>query len=476
MYEPVLIQGGMGVGVSNWCLAKAVSSQGHLGVVSGTLLENVFARRLQEGDPDGHLKRACLQFPDQKLSERVWQTYFIEGGKKTCAPYKSVPMFSLIPPKELVELTILANFVEVWLAKEGHQGLIGINYLEKIQLPTLPSLYGSMLAGVDYVLMGAGIPKAIPGILDRLSKNLDVSLKIDVAGDSEKLTQEPITHFSPSEFLAETYDLKRPKFIAVVSSHTLAANLAKKSSGKVDGFVVENHTAGGHNAPPRGTLKLDENNEPIYGPRDSADLEEMKKLNLPFWLAGKYGTNEALKQAKLAGANGVQVGTPFAFCKESGIDNKYKEEVLKKILHGEVKILTDYRASTSGYPFKVVEIEGTISEKDVFENRKRVCDLGGLRQAYTKDDGTIGFRCPGEPEDIYLKKGGNKEDIEGRKCLCNALLATISLGQQRNCGSLPEPAIVTAGDHLVELSQFISPTKLSYSAKEVIQSITGNSR
>ncbi len=82
MHEPVLIQGGMGVGVSNWCLAKAVSSQGHLGVVSGTLLENVFARRLQEGDPDGHLKRACLQFPDQKLSERVWQTYFIEGGKK----------------------------------------------------------------------------------------------------------------------------------------------------------------------------------------------------------------------------------------------------------------------------------------------------------------------------------------------------------------------------------------------------------
>ena len=473
MYEPVLIQGGMGVGVSNWCLAKAVSSQGHLGVVSGTLLEQVFARRLQEGDFDGHLKRACLQFPDQDICDRVWQTYFIEGGKPICAPYKTAPMFSLIPSKELVELTILANFVEVYLAKEGHQGLIGINYLEKIQLPTLASIYGAMLAGVDYVLMGAGIPKAIPGVLDRLSKNLDVSLKIDVAGPTDKLSQEPVVHFSPDKFLTMTQDLKRPKFVAVVSSHTLAMNLAKKSSGKVDGFVVENHTAGGHNAPPRGTLKLDENNEPIYGPRDNADLEEMKKLNLPFWLAGRYGTSDALKQAKLAGAQGVQVGTPFAFCNESGIDKKYKTEVLTKILHGEAKILTDYRASTSGYPFKVVELEQTISQKGVYENRKRICDLGALRQAYTKDDGTIGFRCPGEPEEVFLKKGGNEDEIEGRKCLCNALLATVGLGQQRNCGSPPEPAIVTAGDHLVELSQFISPTKLSYSAREVIQSITG---
>ncbi|MDX2107574.1 MAG: nitronate monooxygenase [Candidatus Melainabacteria bacterium] len=474
MYEPVLIQGGMGVGVSNWCLAKAVSSQGHLGVVSGTLLENVFARRLQDGDKEGDLNRACLHFPDQELATRVWQTYFVDGGKKDCAPYKPVPMFSLTPPKELIELTILANFVEVWLAKEGHSGLIGINYLEKIQLPTLPSLYGAMLADVDYVLMGAGIPKAIPGILDRLSKNLDVSLKIDVAGDTDKLIQPAISSFNPGDYLTLTHDLKRPKFIAVVSSHTLAANLAKKSSGKVDGFVVENHTAGGHNAPPRGALKLDENNEPIYGPRDSADLAEMKKLNLPFWLAGKYGTKQALRKALDAGANGVQVGTPFAFCNESGIDSKYKEAVLRKILNGEAKILTDHRASTSGYPFKVVEMEGTISQEDVFENRKRICDLGGLRQAYTRDDGTIGFRCPGEPEEIFLKKGGNEEDIKGRKCLCNALLATVSLGQQRNCGSLPEPAIITAGDHLGELAKFISPTKLGYSAKEVIQSITGD--
>ena len=32
---PVIIQGGMGVGVSGWRLARAVAERGHLGVVSG---------------------------------------------------------------------------------------------------------------------------------------------------------------------------------------------------------------------------------------------------------------------------------------------------------------------------------------------------------------------------------------------------------------------------------------------------------
>ena len=45
--NPTIIQGGMGVAVSGWRLAHAVSSLGQLGVVSGTALDQVFARRLQ---------------------------------------------------------------------------------------------------------------------------------------------------------------------------------------------------------------------------------------------------------------------------------------------------------------------------------------------------------------------------------------------------------------------------------------------
>jgi len=68
-------------------------------------------------------------------------------------------------------ITVLGNFVEVFLAREGHDQPVGINYLTKIQAPTLPSLYGALLAGVGYVLMGAGIPRDIPGALDQLARH-----------------------------------------------------------------------------------------------------------------------------------------------------------------------------------------------------------------------------------------------------------------------------------------------------------------
>ncbi len=63
---------------------------------------------------------------------------------------------------------MVSNFVEVFLAREDHTNPVGINFLEKVQMPHLASIYGAMLAGVGYVLMGAGIPLHIPGVLDLL--------------------------------------------------------------------------------------------------------------------------------------------------------------------------------------------------------------------------------------------------------------------------------------------------------------------
>ena len=56
--EPTIIQGGMGVAVSNWRLANAVARQGQLGVVSATALDTVLVRRLQDGDADGAMRRS----------------------------------------------------------------------------------------------------------------------------------------------------------------------------------------------------------------------------------------------------------------------------------------------------------------------------------------------------------------------------------------------------------------------------------
>src|SRR5689334_676803 len=128
---PTIIQGGMGVGVSGWRLARAVSRQGQLGVVSGTALDEVFARRLQDGDPGGHLRRALDHFPFPEIAERIYNTYYVAGGKEPRTPYSKLPKHTKAGSPEFRELTVLANFVEIWLAKEGHGNPVGINYLEK---------------------------------------------------------------------------------------------------------------------------------------------------------------------------------------------------------------------------------------------------------------------------------------------------------------------------------------------------------
>ena len=56
--SPAIIQGGMGVGVSSWRLARAVARTGQLGVVSGVALDTLLARRLQTGDDGGHVRHA----------------------------------------------------------------------------------------------------------------------------------------------------------------------------------------------------------------------------------------------------------------------------------------------------------------------------------------------------------------------------------------------------------------------------------
>jgi nitronate monooxygenase len=466
MTLPKLIQGGMGVGVSSWALAQAVSRKGQLGVVSGVALDVVHARRLNDGDPGGHLRRAYERFARPEVVEKVLRRYYRPRGRPTGTPYLTVPSHRLDPPSLLIDLTVLANFAEVSLAKEGHSGLIGINYLEKIQLPTLYALYGAMLAGVDVVLMGAGIPKEIPHVLDLLAAGQPATYRISVAGATPH--DERVTRFDPVAFLGGTPStpLVRPRFLAIVASNTLAGFLAKSVHGRPDGFVVEGPIAGGHNAPPRAALVLDEEGQPIYGPRDDVDLHALGALGIPFWLAGGYGSPERLREALNAGAAGIQVGSAFALCEESGMDPAIKHEIIARAVTGTLGVHTDPRASPSGYPFKVVALENTVSDLDKYLSRQRVCDLGFLRTPYVRDDDTTGYRCTAEPEADYVDKGGTLEDTEGRKCLCNGLLATIGLGQLRQQD--PELPIVTAGDDLERAVRVLAVDGGKYTASDVV--------
>ena len=466
---PTIIQGGMGAGVSNWRLARAVSQLGHLGVVSGTALDQILVRRLQDGDPDGHMRRGLDHFPFGEMAERVRREYFIPGGKSEREPYKTLPLHEKNGPRKREELCIVANFVEVYLAREGLDNPVGINYLEKIQIPHLPSLYGAMLAGVGYVLMGAGIPVKIPGVLDRFVHHQPATYPLHVAGAHEG--EETELAFDPAEFMVEDLPpLTRPRFLAIISSNVLAAAMLKKANGNVEGFVIEGHTAGGHNAPPRGKLQVDETGEVIYGERDRVDIDKIRQLGRPFWLAGGYGSPEKLREALSVGAAGIQVGTAFAFCEESGLRSDYKKAILEKVSGSEARVVTDSSASPTSFPFKVVQLEGTLSEMEVYLARPRVCDLGYLRETYRTPEGAIGYRCSAEPLTVYVSKGGKPDESTGKRCLCNALLATIGHPQVRN-GNLTEMGVVTSGNDLMALGRFLPPDKRTYHAADVVEKL-----
>ncbi len=470
---PSIIQGGMGAGVSNWRLAKAVARLGQLGVVAGTALDQLLSLRLQNGDADGAIRRALEHFPFPRVAKRILDAYFVPGGQDPSKPRKPGKMLAAERNLPAQELCIAANFVEVFLAREGHSGPVGINFLEKIQMPHLPSLYGAMLAGAAVIIVGAGIPLEFPTAIQALANHQPASYTVAVSGPKAAelvvLTLDLADFAEPGQTLPL---LEKPAFLPIVSSATLGTMMARRLPGGVDGFVIETAVAGGHNAPPRGQMQFTPDGQPVYGPRDVADLDIFRKIGLPFWLAGGYGSPEKYREALGLGAAGIQMGTAFALCTESGLAPDLRRALVTKALTGKARVFTDALASPTGFPFKVAELEGTLSDPDVYARRQRVCNLGFLREAYRKADGSLGYRCAAEPEAAWIAKGGKPEAAAGRKCLCNALVANIGLPCLQPDGS-PELPLVTLGDDLAGVGRFCADGQTDYTAADVIQTMAG---
>jgi len=464
--EKEIIQGGMGVGVSNYKLAKEVSKLGQLGIVSGVALEAVMTRRLQNGDPTGEVRSALKQFYDEYFSEWIIDTYFIPGGKKPNVKYKRTPFpkFKLnkdnslsLTDEKLTKLIVAANFVEVYLAKRGHDNPVGINYLYKVRYAMMPAMFGAMLAGANALLIGAGFAKEIPDALTAISENNKATLPIPIVGDKDQKLL-----FDPGK-LFRNKNLRRPAFIGILSNH-----MGLRALPNADAYVFEGPTAGGHNAPARSKL-LNALGEPEYGIKDDMDYGLLKMLLeqnaekfgsiQPYWFAGGYAGR--LREAQEHGAVGVQVGTPFAFSQESGIDPTLKLKILKQIMDGGT-VFTSPDASSSGFPFKLFQSQDTLTNPDLYNKRKRVCDLGYLIELYDRKGAT---RCPSENISSYIKKGGFEKDTINKVCLCNGLPATVGLGSP---GEMP---IVTAGSDLSLVKILVTKYGLNYSAKNVIDYI-----
>lgn len=503
-----LIQGGMGVYVSNWRLARSVAMERPgqtAGTVSGTALDVVYVRLLQLGDPGGHVRRALAAFDvtfGVDLGRRICARYFIEGGKAPEARFHTAPMQiarvegggTTVPggatqhvhlklEPGIVELLIATGFAEVWLAKEGHAGNIFINFLNKIDLPLIYTMYGAMLAGVDGIIVGAGNPDGLPAIRSRLAEHRPVTRAISVlyqeAGETFSIA------FDPRKICAgalTAHPIKRPAFLAIVTLDELVRALAASPSEAPDGFIIENHSAGGHNANPVGPLQRDERGQPRYGAQDNPDLAAIRAVGAPFWLAGGYNSHARLQEALAEGATGVQVGSLFAMAEESGMRPEYRLEIRKALRGGadDADLVRTTMVSPTGFSFKVVQLEGTLADPAVFGQRRRVCDIGLLQQlGLSKPDESgaraLFQRCAAGPVEGYVGKRGLARNTEERRCLCNGLLACAGLGQVKQIDGQPseEPAIITLGDHLDGVRRLSRNGQAQYWARDVVADILG---
>lgn len=467
---PRIIQGGMGIGVSSWRLARAVAHLGEYGVVSGTAIDTVMVRELQDGDPHGRM-RALRAYPDQEIADYIIDRYHVPGGIGEGKPYKLLPMHRFKPTVRSQRILSIAAFTEVYLAKDGHHGLVGINLLCELKRYSLACMYGAMLAGVDGIFMGAGIPKEEAEQIPNLAAGLPARLRLDVdTSMAPNIDEIYYYQLDPADLLDTPPQLKWPQFYPIISSDMLARILSKKLPPElITGWIVEGAVAGGHNAPPR-NKKYGEHRNPIYDERDVADLAKIAELGYPFYLAGGYASPDRLEEALRGGATGIQVGSLFSLAAESGYPESYKRELITGIHRGEVAIRTDGRISPTGFPFKVVEMEGTLGIPENYAKRQRHCDLGYLQRAYVDEKGRLSTRCPAEPVDIYVEKGGKREDTEDRGCLCNGLMANIGMAQEQKWGT--EGRLLTGGDDLIHLP-LGSIEQPYYSAADVIRYLYG---
>jgi len=501
-----LIQGGMGVYVSNWRLAKTVAMEMPgitAGTVSGTGLDWVYVRLLQLGDPGGHIRRALTAF-DEKfatgIGKKILDRYFVEGGKAPTSRFKNPPQQNvfamdgsdIIPlpsqpatsvalalDNEIIELLIATGFAEVWLAKEGHKGNIFINFLKKVELPLVYTMYGAMLADVDGVIVGAGNPDGLAAVCSRLvnheSVNIDVSVLYRESGEDFYVP------FDPRQIADEKFTLNplhRPALLAIASLEGLVQMLAESQSEAPDGFIIEHHTAGGHNAGPQGPIHLDPLGQPIYSELDEPDLSVIRQIGLPFWLAGGYANREKIQQAMAAGATGVQVGSAFALAEESGMKPSYRTAILNEIRNGadDTELVKTTLFSPTGFPFKVVQLSGTLADEMIYGGRHRVCDIGLLQQrGLSKPDADgkrkLFQRCSAAPIEGFVKKRGLPHNTKSRRCLCNGLLSTVGLAQGTN--QKEEPAIVTLGNHLDSIRRLSHQGQHPYWVRDIVQDLLG---
>lgn len=448
--RPRIIQGDLNAMVATWPLARAVAGTGQLGVVSGTLLPVITARRLQLGDPGGYLRRAFDHFPFAEVARRVWEDFFVPGGKAAEAPFAPPLQPSLEPGPALTELAVLAGFAEVFLAREGHSVPVAIHFAERARLPLLPTLYGALLAQVGGVMVAGEDADVAAGVV-RLCEGNEAGVRVRLAGLPSE--SGPECCFNPRVLASDAPSgLPQPQVLLVGDPAELLAAQVQAAGGPVAGVVLRQAT--GQSLPPE------------------EELSRLRALELPFWVGGLPATAASLAAVLAAGGAGLVVSTPFHYCEESELADDWKVEVFERSRQAPARLAVEFTPAPVGHRVPIARIEGSAIDEQEFARRERFCDVGFFRQLYRREDGSVGYRCPGETVACHLAKGGDPEAAAAQHCFCNGMLAALGLGQVRPGVGVERP-LLPAGEDLRGLARFCPPDARSFTAADVVQQLLG---
>lgn len=252
-----IVQGGMGIGVSSHSLAGTVAAMGGVGTLSA-----VDARRHH---PD-------LMARTEGLSSRIGQD---EDTRRQV---------------DAANREAVAREIHAARTKSQGRGLIAMNVMRAVS-DYAGYVKASLEAGVDAIVVGAGLPLDLPD----LAQDHPNALLIPILSDSRGV-----------QLIVKKWERKKRLPDAIVIEHP--------------------RLAGGH----LGAAKIADLNDPRFDferviPESLAFLRAAGiEKNIPLIAAGGIRSNADIRRLQSLGAAGVQLGTPFAVTLEGDAHPEFK--------------------------------------------------------------------------------------------------------------------------------------------------------
>ena len=228
-------------------------------------------------------------------------------------------------------------------------------------MATPTAAYGAMLAGVDYVLMGAGIPRDIPALLDRLAIHDAVRLPVDVAGDRRRVRRRARPARAARRRPAPAGAPGVPGDRVRARARGLPGARRAHPTGRV------RHRGPARRRPQRAAARSADPRRPrpagLRAPRRRRPRQGRRTRVCRSGWPAPYGTPERLCRRTRGRARPVCRSARCSRCARSpGSRPTCARELLAELATGTLDVRTDAVASPTGFPFKVVQLPGTLSD------------------------------------------------------------------------------------------------------------------